>query len=341
MSEQAVHSAAGAAAFAPTGKPWIMRARHVPFDEVVAAGHYEQQVIERLLRGEAVLILGPSGTGKTSLAAWVSSELPHEVVSVRLLVSGLQDPTDVGEVMKLALGTMLEVIEVDSHEREEIQSARADSRTTSRAPAGITGGKFGGGHIPVEVNVEVGSLRQDFKAEKLNGECVWALNRILAILAENQLRVVFVMDDAEAIVGGPDQAVVVEGLLGGAARIFVEELDAAFLLAIQPHLVEASNAYERLAAGTLVVELPLLGERAPEGLRSILKRCLEVAQITHEVSDVFTDDALTGLVQFYDDTRGDIRKTLSAASYATEDAASMNALKVTAAHIRVGASQAL
>lgn len=243
--------------------------------------------------------------------------------------------------MRLALGTMLDVIELDAEAREEIHIARADTRTASRAPAGVTGGKLGGGPIPAEINIEVGSLRQEFREDKLNGEYVSTLNRVLAILAEKNIQVVFVMDDAEAIVGGPDQAPVVEGLLGGAVRILVEEVDASFLLAVQPHLVESSPAYDRLASNMFVLPLPALGDRARDALRSILTRCLEVAEVDVHLDDVLSPDALTGLVQFYDDTHGDLRKTLSAANYAADDAATMNAQRMTDAHVRVGASQAL
>jgi energy-coupling factor transporter ATP-binding protein EcfA2 len=341
MSEEAVRAVADAGAFAPTAKPWLMSARHVPFDEVTREDRYESRVMERLARGEAVILIGESGAGKTSVASWVGAQLPDEMVAVRLLVSALRDPADVSEALKLALGTILDVIALDAAEREAIHRERSDNRTAIRAPAGITGGKLGGGRIPVQVDVEVGSLRQEFEEDRLGGEYVSALNRVVAILRERDISLVFVMDDAEAIVGGPDRADVVEGLLSGPARVLTEEIAAAFLLAIQPHLIEGSEAYGRLAGAALVVELPVLGARAPEALRAMLGRCLELAGLDVSLDDVVSPSALTGLVQFYDDTRGDLRKTLAAAGYAADDAASMNSIMVTDAHVRVGASQAL
>jgi hypothetical protein len=340
MSEQAVQAVADGAFFAPTGKPWLMTARHVAFDEVTGSERFEARASRRLLAREPVLLIGPSGTGKTSLAAWVSAQLPQRVVSVRLLVSALDDPTDAGEVMKLALGTMLDVIQVDADTREELHIERADSRAASRSPLGVTGGKLGGGVIPVEVNIEVGSLRQEFKTDKLRGEYLAGVNRAVAILADKGIETVFVMDDVEAIVGAEDQAAVADGFVDGPVRMFVEEVDAGFLLAIQPHLVEESSAYERLSPAMLAVTLPRLAERAQDGLAQILLRCLEVAESPYGLDDVMSDDALTGLVQFYDDTEGDIRKTLSAANYAADDAASMKAQHIKAPHVRVGASQA-
>jgi Cdc6-like AAA superfamily ATPase len=340
MSHEAVQAAAAARAFAPTGKTWLMSARHIPFEDVVISGQFETKVAGRLNRGEAAVLIGASGSGKTSLATWVSGQLADHLVSVRLLVSALADPADVGEVMKLAIGTLLDIIELDASTREQVHIERADSRTSTRAPTGVVGGRLGGGPIPAQVNIEVGSLRQEFRAEKLNGEYISALNRILAILADKGVQIIFVMDDAEAIVGSTDQAEKVEGLVGGAVRIFVEEIDAAFLLAIQPHLVEACVAYGRISASMLSVTLPRLDERAPEALTSILSRCLDVAEIAFGLDEVLSPDALTGLVQFYDDTGGDLRKTLSAATYAVDDAADMNAIRVTDAHVRVGASQA-
>jgi Cdc6-like AAA superfamily ATPase len=68
---------------------------------------------------------------------------------------------------------------------------------------------------------------------------------------------------------------------------------------------------------------------------------MAVGGIEHALEDVYSEDALTGLVQFYDDTQGDLRKTLSAANYAVEDAAWVGSIRVTAAHVRVGAAQAI
>lgn len=58
MSEEGVQAVAAAGAFAPTGKPWLMSARHVPFDDVIEVGRYEQRVTDRLTRIEAVVLVG-------------------------------------------------------------------------------------------------------------------------------------------------------------------------------------------------------------------------------------------------------------------------------------------
>jgi hypothetical protein len=72
--------------------------------------------------------------------------------------------------------------------------------------------------------------------------------------------------------------------------------------------------------------------------RAALARILEVAGVDCALSDVMGDDALDGLVQFYDDTARDLRKTLAAAHGAAEDAAAIRAYLIRHAHVRVGAA---
>jgi hypothetical protein len=174
MSTDAVRDAAERALFRPNNRPWLLSAHHVPFDELVRSNKgFEELAARRLVEDGAthvVAVIGASGAGKSSFVAWVTDRLPETHVAIRLPVSALGDPGDTGEALKLSLSTVLEVTALDAAAREEIHIERAEQRTSTRAPTGITAGKIGGGPIPAEVDVEVGSLRQEFVESKLDGD---------------------------------------------------------------------------------------------------------------------------------------------------------------------------
>jgi hypothetical protein len=340
VSSDAVAAVAEAAAFRPTGKLDLLRLRHVPLDQLLGGPRYEQRALERLSAATPtdVVVVGARGSGKSSFTTWVSAQMPDGFVAIRLPVSAHPDPTDTAEALKLALSTILDVVQLDADIREELHRERADTRTALREPTGLTGGKLGGGAIPVQVNIEIGSLRQEFLQNRLAGEYLGGVNRAVAILRSQGITPVFVMDDTEAIVGGPDEPAIVEGFFIGPLHAFVQEIGAPCLVAVQTHLATGA-AYSRLAAGMEAIEIPHIRARARETLARILERCLVVADFSMGLIEVVADDALDGLVQFYDDVGGDLRKTLAAAHGAAEDASDMRAERITASHIRVGADQ--
>jgi hypothetical protein len=340
VSADAVAAVAEVAAFRSTGKLELLRERHVPLDDLLGRRRYEHRAVERLTVAPStdVLVVGARGAGKSSFTTWVSAQMPDGFVAIRLPVSAHPDPTDTAEVLKLALSTILDVVELDADAREELHRERADARTAIRQPTGLTGGKLGGGVIPVQVNIEIGSLRQEFQENRLAGEYLSGVNRAVAILRSQGMTPVFVMDDTEAIVGGPDEPAVVEGFFTGPLHAFVQEIDAPCMVAVQTHLA-TGQPYARLAAGMEAIEIPHAGAEARETLARILERCLVVAALPFGVRDVLAADALDGLVQFYDDVGGDLRKTLAAVHGAAEDASEMRAERITASHVRVGADQ--
>jgi hypothetical protein len=338
VSREAVANVANSAAFRPTNQPWLLSERHVPFDDLLGTDPgFEKLAARRLTDGvtDGVAVIGPSGAGKSSFVAWVTNDLPASHAAILIPVSALSDPTDTAEALRLALGVILDTIRLDASEREELHIERADQRTAVREPTGVTGGRIGGGPIPASVNVQVGSLRQEFLENKLQGEFAGGVMRAVEVIREQGVVPVFVFEDTEAIVGGDDETARADAFFAGPLRFFVQELHTPCLVAVQTHLTE-SEPYQRLAAAMETLEIPRIGGTARAALASILGRRLQVAGGNWHPTDVLADDALDGLVQFYDEKSGDFRKVLAAAHDATEHAAGMGAELVRAAHVRVG-----
>ena len=59
-------------------------------------------------------VIGSSGTGKSSVIAWLSRQLPLTHFALRIPVTGVTDPGNVGEIARLALSICLDEIMLDA-----------------------------------------------------------------------------------------------------------------------------------------------------------------------------------------------------------------------------------
>lgn len=339
MSAQQISVLAEKAAFRPRSRLWELHEMHVPFDELARSAVYEQRAITRIADGSCVAVIGPSGAGKSSVIAWICSRLPENLYALRVPVTGVDDPGSVGEVARLALSITLDEVVLDVPGEEDLEQARADSRTTARTPA--TGSaKLGGGVIPAEVSVHAASLHEEFTHNRLAGDHLLALNgRLVPILADAGTTPVFVFEDTEATVGGADDRERSEAFFAGPLSAFVEQVAAPTVVAVQTHLIEGSRAFARLAPVLEQLTIPLLDDVARRTVDAILARRIEAAGLNVPVSEIFQGTALDALAGFYRESVGDIRKVLAAAHEAAEHAAADAAEIIGEPHARFGIAQ--
>jgi len=312
---------------------------HVKFDDLTQSARYEARALSALSREPICLfVTGISGAGKSSFVAHIANHLPHSHVALRIPILALDDPLDRAQVMSITLAEALRVIELDADAQEELEESRADSKVASRAPAGVTGGKLGGAMIPVAVNVEVGSLRQEFTQDTLVGDRLEAVGRLVAILREGGVIPVFVMEDTEAAVGADRPAGDIERFLDGPVRAFVQEIDAPCVIAVQSHLVRDSDMFARLAATQTEIVLPSFADRAVDAIAAVLAHRLAQYDVGVAVQDVVAPDALDGLGLAYAYAEGNLRHVLAIAHDATVRAAEMGSELVRIAHVTQAAA---
>ena len=327
------------AAFRPRSRLWELHELHVPFDELAGDGVYERRAITRITEGSCVAVIGPSGTGKSSVIAWLCYQLPPTHFALRIPVTAVEDPASVGEIARLTLSIALDEIVLDAIAQDELENARAESQTTVRTPTGVSA-KLGGGVIPAEVNVNVASLRQEFTQNRLDGDYLLALNgRLVPTLTDAGTTPVFVFEDTEATVGGANERQRAEAFFAGPLSAFVDQVDAPTLVAVQTHLVEGSRAFGRLAPVLERLTIPLLSDQARHALQLILARRVELADASVRITDIIEDAALDELAEFYRHSNGDLRRVLAAAHEAAEHAAADRAERIALPHVRFGIAQ--
>ena len=311
---------------------------HVPFDELTGSVRFEAVARRELLGGDSVCVavLGPSGAGKSSLIAWVCSELPDSHVALRVPVAGTDDPGDVSAVAKLTLSVALHAVEMEHQQRDALTQARADQVNIDRPTRLGLGGKLGGGPIPAEVNVQVGTLRTQLQTGQLAGDRLAGLDRFIDILVAQDRTPIFVLEDTEAAIG-ISQGNAVERFISGPLAAFMQEVDAPLIVAIQDHLIADSHAFKRLAPS--MVRIPLgrgLSGHVDLGISAILAQRISDHGLDFALPDVVAEGALLEFVSLYEETGGNIRLVLAAAQSAAEHAANLDAEVIQAPHARAG-----
>ena len=337
MSFEAVRRVSDERLFAPEGKFVYLANDHVRFDDLTESTSYEARTLRTVTAGPgAAAVVGPVGGGKSSLIADVCARLPETHVALRVPILGLDDPTSTSMMAAMALATALQAVKFEKAQEAELQHARADRADVTRSSRGM-GGKLGGGAFPVEVHGELGTLETQLATDRLAGERLAGLDRLVSILAVHQLQPIFVLEDTEAAVGGRDQSAVIEGFFAGPVTAFVREVDAACLVAVQDEIA-TQEPFQRLAPSFLNVELPRFEEDGSTVLGKILEHRLARENAAPTVDEVLSGEAVDLLGAFFGRT-GKLRHALAAAQSAADHSTEAGADVIGAGAMRAAISE--
>jgi hypothetical protein len=339
MSETQIEFLASQGAFRPRQHFSQLAEDHVPFDELVGRANFESRALQAVIADDtAVGVLGPRGGGKSSLISYVCAQLPDTHVALRVPVTGADDPTDVSTLAAVALSQALDDLDLERYQREALERARADQTMVERTRNAVRGGTLGGGPIPAQLHGELGTLREQLTTGRLAADRLAGLDRLITILVARELQPVFVLEDTEAAVGGADRAGVATAFMSGPLHAFVHELEAPCLIAVQSAF-QGSEAYRQLVASLRLVEIPALDEaHTVTGFDKIVSNRLRQYEIAEPADSFISQEALTLLIAFYDETERNLRFTLAALQSAAEYAAEMRAARIAAGHVRAAAT---
>jgi energy-coupling factor transporter ATP-binding protein EcfA2 len=339
VSQDALRKTDDSRAFEATRRFDELSRFHVPFDELNGDVRTEATVARLVAKAGRVAIIGPSGSGKSSVISGVlgplEEELPESIVPLRVPVATEHDET-VTEPGAMARHIVRYVTRWASRERfspaeqEEFESAIAD--VTRRAGRRKSREYHVG--LPlwlanVEFARQVQSAGEDYESQQSGADAVEHLKRMLALFASHDLLAVLVFDDSDTWlrVPGLDRTEVATAFFLRTVRMIAKELEAGLVLAVHQAYLELPAYGEAREWLSGEVWIPRLIDPR-RGVESILRDRLVIADVGAPIDEVMDENALLHLVKYYDDNRT-IRDVLRVAQRSVQHALSDGADLIT------------
>ncbi|WP_217914209.1 hypothetical protein [Miltoncostaea marina] len=312
-----------------------LEALHVPWDELVGGSRVEGELGRLARSGGRVAVVGPSGTGKSSVLAAVLGQLapgvPDHLVPVRIPMSVVErDVIDSGDFARHIVRQVIDWAAPDMpsrREREALEARIADLSRRSRrprrpgfalnVPLSLVSPRLG--TLTAGLARDIQAASGEWETRVLAGEPWRALADLVEVVRGRGLEPFFVLDDTDvwlrSVYAGEAEAIV-RGFVAN-VRTMITELDCGLALQVHTEYLEYPAMAETARRLTLL-ELPRLPD-PPAGLARILGRRLEVAGVPGGVADAFAPEALEALGDVYG-AAGDLRLVLAVADEAVGEA---------------------
>jgi hypothetical protein len=312
-----------------------LEAVHVRWDELVGGARVEGEVERLSWNGGRFAVVGPSGTGKSSVLAAVLGQLapdvPEGLVPLRIPMSvverGVIQPGDfarhiVRHVIDWAAPDLPSARERQVLEERIADVSRRSGRSRRRGfalnvPLSLVSPRLAG--LVAGLAGDVAASGAEWESRMQSGRPWHALGDLVQVFRGRGLEPFFVLDDTDVwlrAVYADDAEVIVRGFVAN-VRTMMSEMDCGLALQVHTEYLDYPAVTE-IARRLALIELPRLPD-AVAGLDRILARRLEVAEATGGVRDVFADDALEELGAIYE-TGADLRLVLTLADEAVGEA---------------------
>lgn len=288
-------------AFDPAPRHGELWRHHVPFDAMTGTRRCEHALEQALRRGERVALVGQSGAGKSSVAAYVLGPLVEGLAPLRIPVS-VEDPAVATDPVAFAghlVRTVARYVE-QAHpgDRGRLEALVEPKRPRRLTKVSVTPHWLG---ASVELAAELASVTsQPAPARHPAQEVIETARAVLDLIAHHGLRPVLVLDDTDTWLSGMVGARASElraGFFGRITRLLAEELAHAAVLAVHHNYLRTPE-YPR-ASGFLDTTIRLPAVPDVEGLARILGHRIEQSAPGVAATDVVSAEALERLMAHY------------------------------------------
>lgn len=341
MSRDLLRALQDSHAFNTTPPESDLAALHVPFDVLTATPGYEQALSDAMRRGERIALIGPSGSGKSSVTEHVLDRWVPQVAPIRIRVGmeSAEVATDPVEFTRHLVRTVARYIEQHDPARAETRRASTAVSTAYGVAEDKAPKKFSiaprVGWLGVELAAELRAVAHEVPPS--GQDVLDQAQLILQVIADRRLTPALILDDTDHWLhqaGLPPTESVRAGFFGRVVRLIAEQLPlATTVIAVHDSYTRDPAYLAALQFLEATVELPAIP--APFGFGLILHHRAEQAIGTRlPVEEILEAAALDRLFENYAATDRSLRsRLLQVAHGALAHACDLGAERIGPAHV--------
>lgn len=339
MTHKALRAVDESRALEPTKRFDELSLYHVPFDQL-NGGNATEAALTRMVANEGcVAVIGPSGSGKSSLIAAVlgplAFNLPEHVVPMRVPVATESDET-VTDPAAMARHLVRYVTQWSSAERlspaEQEFFRRGAAEVTRRA--GVRKVREYHVGLPLwlgnaEVARQVHTTGDEYQESASGADALEYLKRLVDLFLSHDLFPVFVFDDSDTWlrIPGLDRTAVASAFFMRTVRMITKELPSGLVMAVHDDYLGLEGYQEASKWLSGETHVPRLADSGP-AIESILRERLKVAGVGFPIDDLVEPEAVAHLANRYNG-EGTIRDVLQIAQRALQHALSDGTDRIT------------
>ena len=304
---------------------------HIPFDELTGREDTEHALGQMAARNARVALVGPSGSGKSSVIASVLGplveSLPEQIIPIRIPVAAAEADTVTEprlfaqHIVRTVARYATETLTPEERQSLEVGVADAQRRRSRERTRGWT---VGAPRLIADVGFasQAKSEAEEIEQRLDTGNVVGELARMVALFRSHESEIFLVIDDSDRWlqIGGTDLSEVANAFFTRNVQMLAKELDCGFVVAVHDHYLGLDGYKDTQALLSAEIRIPQFEEPAI-AIARIIGRRVELADVGASPDELFEPEALAQLAELYEE-KSNLRRVLAAIDRSVQHACS-------------------